>query len=101
MNTWFFIFIIAVLVILLLMRRTRESIVGICKEAIGLDTKKRGRKEKVLELLRERGELSNSDIREVLEVSERSVVRYMNELEKEGRVEQVGDTGRGVTYRLK
>ncbi|PIQ91580.1 MAG: hypothetical protein COV70_02910 [Parcubacteria group bacterium CG11_big_fil_rev_8_21_14_0_20_39_22] len=100
MNIWIFIIII-VLVILLSVRRTREPIVGICETAIGLDAKKKDRKERILAFLREKGELSNSDIREALEISERSVVRYMNELEKEGSVEQVGDTGRGVTYRLK
>lgn len=47
------------------------------------------------------GELSNADIRNALGIFERSVVRYMDELEHEGKAEQVGPTGRGVTYRLK
>lgn len=95
-------------VVLLLHRKSRETVAGICAAAIGQDAKKRENKEKILALLREpldsaRGkrELSNSDIREALGISDRSVIRYMDELEKEGRVEQKGDTGRGVTYRPK
>lgn len=86
---------------LLLSRKTRENIVGICAAALGQDARKRENKEKILALLGERGELSNSDIREALGVSDRSVIRYMDELEREGKVEQVGNTGRSVTYRLK
>lgn len=88
-------------VALLLSRKGRDKIVGICATAIGLDAKKQENKEKIAALLRERGELSNSDIREALGVSDRSVIRYMDELEREGKVEQVGKTGRSVAYRLK
>lgn len=104
--------VIFVIIVLLLPRPARDKVVGICEAAIGLDARKRENKEKILELLREssafaqgsgetREGLSNSDIREALGVSDRSVVRYMNELEREGKVEQVGATGRGVVYRVK
>lgn len=111
MNFWIFIVIIVVLFILLLTKKTREQVVGICATAVGLDAKKRENKEKILALLQkgsasaqgsgETRELSNSDIREALGVSDRSVIRYMDELEREGKVEQVGNTGRGVLYRLR
>jgi hypothetical protein len=29
------------------------------------------------------------------------VVNYMDELEKEGKIVQIGTTGRGVTYKIK
>lgn len=90
-----------VIIVFLLRQKTREKVVGICATAIGVDAKKRERKEKVLELFASRGSLNNSDIREALGISDRSVIRYMDELEKEGKVEQVGPTGRSVTYRLK
>ncbi len=97
-----------VIIVLLLREKTREKVVGICATAIGMDTKKQERKEKILELLRKQGGLSpsdslgvsNSDIREALGISDRSVIRYMDELEQEGKVEQVGTTGRSVTYHL-
>lgn len=93
------------------LRTGKEKIVGICGAALGLDAKKRENKEKILTLLRkgsasaqgsgETRKLSNSQIREALGVSDRSVIRYMDELEREGKVEQVGNTGRGVLYRLR
>lgn len=101
MNTWILVIIIAVLIILLLTKKTREAAVGICSSALDQTVRKNANKEKIVGLLGERKELSNADIREGLGISERSVVRYMNELEREGKAEQVGNTGRGVTYRLK
>lgn len=97
------------IVVILLTKKTREQvlrpaqdkIVGICATALDQTVRKNANKEKVATLLAEKGELSNSDIREALGISDRSVIRYMDELEREGRVEQVGSTGRGVLYRLK
>lgn len=89
------------ILLLLLAKKTRERAAGICAAAIGLTALKNANKEKALALIAEKKEMSNADIRQALGVSERTAVRYMDELEKEGRVEQVGDTGRGVQYRLK
>jgi len=100
--------LLIVIVVLLLPRRAQAKVVGICEAALGQSKKKKENKAKILELLAERGEASNSDIREYLgglpagrQVSDRTVVRYMNELEEEGRVEQIGETGHYTTYRLK
>ncbi|MBI2617850.1 winged helix-turn-helix transcriptional regulator [Candidatus Kaiserbacteria bacterium] len=54
----------------------------------------------IMKHLRERGELTNSDVRELLGVSDTTVVRYFDELEKEGKVVQTGKSGRGVHYEL-
>ena len=89
-----------------------EEFVGICRSAIETASEKEERKERALALLRERsasaqgsggtmGNLSNTDIRAALGVSSRTAVRYLDELEKEGKVEQVGKVGHSVTYRLK
>ena len=48
-----------------------------------------------------KGAISNSEIRKALGVSSRTAVRYLDELEKEGKVEQVGKIGHAVTCRLK
>lgn len=90
-----------VIIAILLTRKGREKVVGICAVVLGQDVRKSVNKEKIGALLKERGPLSNADIRETLGISERSVVRYMDELEREGKVEQVGNTGRGVMYRLR
>lgn len=78
-----------------------EELVGICASAIETASQKDERKEKALELLREKNELSNAELRKHLGVAGRTVVKYMSELERENKVEQVGATGRGVVYRAK
>lgn len=90
-----------VIIVLLLHRRSREQVVGICATALDQTVRKNANKEKALALLRERGEVSNEEIREHLGVSRRSVVRYLDALEKEGKIQQVGSSGRGVVYRVK
>ena len=56
---------------------------------------------KVVEWVRERGEVSNDEVRAFLGVSDSSVTAYMDELERRRQVEQVGKTGQAVKYRLK
>ena len=80
---------------------TQEEFTGICASVIETASQKETRKQKALVLFQEKSELSNSEIREALGVSGRSVVRYMDELEAEGKVEQGGIVGHAVTYRLK
>lgn len=89
------------IIVILLSRKTREKTVGICVTALDQTVHKNANKEKAVALLREKGQLSNAELREVLGVSERTAVRYMDELEREGKAEQMGNTGRGVIYRLK
>jgi len=100
------LFIIAVVVIgvgfvLLVSRRARETAVGVCATVLDRTVRKNSNKEKALTFLREKREAGNEEIREYLGVSRQSVARYMTELEREDKVEQVGDIGRGVTYRPK
>ena len=61
---------------------------------------KERRKNMIIKYLRGHEELTNSDARELLGVSDTTVVRYFDELEKEGKVAQRGRTGRGVHYEL-
>lgn len=94
--------ILAILIIILLLtRKGREAAVGICNTALDQTVRKNANKQNITALLKDRGALSNKDIREALGISERSVVRYMNQLEKDGLAEQVGERGRNVRYRLK
>lgn len=102
--------LLAIIIIsLLVFRKTRVPIVGICSTALDQTVRKDANKQKVIALLQEPhstssgqvGGLSNSYLREALKVSDRTITRYMDDLEREGKVEQVGETGRNVTYRLK
>lgn len=80
---------------------TGEELVGICVSAIETASQKEERKQKIMAMFVDKSELSNAEIRKALSVSSRSVVNYMDELEKDGRVEQVGKVGYNVTYRAK
>ncbi len=77
-----------------------QDFIGVCAVALERTSKKEARKARILKLLSEHEEMGNEDIRETLGVSARSVVNYMNELEDEGKVRQVGEIGRSVIYRL-
>ena len=79
----------------------KEEFVGICKLAVETASQKEARKQKALAMFVDKSELSNSEIRKALGVSSRTAVRYLDELEREGKVEQVGKIGHTVTYRLK
>jgi predicted HTH transcriptional regulator len=90
-----------IIIVLLTYRDTREGAAGICASALDQTVRKNTNKEKILEFLQNKKEAGNDDIREHLGVSRRSAIRYLDELESEGKVEQVGNTGRSVIYRLK
>ena len=68
---------------------------------VGQAKKKAENKARILEFLRENEKVANNDIEKLLEVSDATATRYMNELEKEQKVRQVGKTGNAVYYVLK
>ena len=58
--------------------------------------KKRG-KEAILEILKTQSPLTNNQIEQLLGVSDATATRYLEELEKEGRVRQVGQIRKNIT----
>jgi len=56
---------------------------------------------KVLALFERQESVSNDDIEKLLGVSDATATRYLSELEREGKITQIGKTGRGVEYRMK
>lgn len=64
-------------------------------------SKKQFRKEKILEIIREKGSVTNNDIETALGVSDASATNYLQELEREGLIEQIGERGRFVSYKVK
>lgn len=59
--------------------------------------KKQG-KQAIYELLETNHPLTNNDVEMMLGISDATATRYFDELEKEGKVRQVGKTGRYVNY---
>ncbi len=63
--------------------------------------KKTESKEKVLEFLRENGKIKNNDVEGLVGVSNATAERYLDELEKEGKLTQCGNIGQNVFYTLR
>jgi len=55
-------------------------------------------KQAIYELLETNRPLTNNDVEVMLGVSDATATRYFDELEKEGKVRQIGKTGRHVSY---
>ncbi|MFH0968955.1 MAG: winged helix-turn-helix transcriptional regulator [Patescibacteria group bacterium] len=62
---------------------------------------KNERKNKILEMLKTSARVSNNDVQKLLNVSDATATRYLEELETEGKVRQIGEKGRFVEYELK
>jgi Fic family protein len=74
------------------------------------------RKKRILEFMREAREdfkmgcnlrggenkkgITREEVEKLLDISRATALRYLNELEKEGKIKQVGQTGRSVCYEL-
>ena len=81
-----------------------------------LDQRTERRKEKIIEMMRdaekrheelrackietERRGVNRADVEELLGVSEQTALKYLNELEAEGRIAQIGLSGINVYYSL-
>ena len=53
---------------------------------------------KVMTLFVKQTEITNDEVEKLLHVSDATATRYLAELEKRGKIQQVGTTGRGVKY---
>ena len=58
------------------------------------------RKEEILNFIKENGKATNNEIEKLLSVSDSSATNYLDELESEAKIRQVGQTGTGVYYEL-
>lgn len=57
--------------------------------------------EKVLGMFNSRQDITNDDVEKSLGVSDATATRYLDRLEKDGKIIQIGKEGRGVVYKLK
>lgn len=66
-----------------------------------LPTKRKQEKlERILTLFIDADKITNKDVQELLKVSDSTATRYLDDLEERGRIEQIGETGQSVFYRL-
>jgi len=71
------------------------------REASPEEKQKKENLDKILTAVRERGTITNNDVEKLLGVSDATATRYLQSLEKEGKLLQIGTTGRSVTYKPK
>lgn len=55
-------------------------------------------KQKILTFVQENGKIQNNDVEKLAGVSNATAERYLDELEKEGKLTQHGTIGQGVFY---
>lgn len=55
----------------------------------------------VLKLLENQSEIANDDVQKALGVSDATATRYLDALEKQGKIVQIGEHGAGVKYKKK
>ena len=63
-----------------------------------IQDRKHKKLEKILEALTVKGKITNDEVEKLLHVSDATATRYLSELEKEGKIQQVGKTGKAVEY---
>ncbi|OGD66754.1 hypothetical protein A2442_01365 [Candidatus Campbellbacteria bacterium RIFOXYC2_FULL_35_25] len=78
------------------------SYFGVKKDGLifGQTKKKKENKERILKFLETNEKVTNNDIEKLLGVSDATATRYLNELEKEQKIKQIGTVGHAVYYRL-
>jgi len=77
------------------------------KESSGIDkinesrqNAKTAAKDKIMGLFDNKSEITNDDVQKLLNVSDATATNYLDELEQEGIITQIGKEGRGVKYTL-
>lgn len=60
--------------------------------------RKRKKLEKIMGLYLKKQAVTNDDVEKLLHVSDATATRYLQQLEKEGKIMQTGRTGTGVSY---
>ena len=63
-----------------------------------IQDRKHKKLEKILEALTAKGKITNDEVEKLLHVSDATATRYLSALEKEGKIQQVGKTGKVVEY---
>ncbi len=101
MDTIFLIFLAVVLVVLGLALGYFWAQRRLSNVSSARDVNLQKNLEKIMALFAQHPTLTNMLIRQKLGFDDRTVVRYMDELERQGRVEQEGKTGTDVVYRKK
>lgn len=70
----------------------------LAKARATIQNRKRKKLDKILEAITRKGKITNDEVEKLLHVSDATATRYLSALEKEGKIKQVGKTGKAVEY---
>ncbi|MDO8572195.1 MAG: hypothetical protein Q7S11_00295 [bacterium] len=68
------------------------------KARIAIQDRKRKKRDKIMAALNPKNKITTDEVEKLLHVSDATAPRYLSALVKEGKIQQVGKTGTGVTY---
>lgn len=93
--------VIGGLIVWLVMRKLDSRLHGNDKRAVnpGQIEEKQKNLKKVMEMARAKGEIGNDEVEKALGISDRSATRYLEELESQVKLQQIGHTGEFIIYR--
>lgn len=70
----------------------------LAKASAKIQSKKNAKLEKILQALSTKNKITNDKVEKLLHVSDATATRYLAQLEREGKIMQVGKQGKGVLY---
>ena len=68
------------------------------KAKLAIQFRKRKKLDKIMSLFLQKSKITNDEVEKFLHVSDATAERYLNILEKENKIKQVGKTGHAVSY---
>ncbi len=77
------------------LEKRRENL---SKANLTRQNKKRKKIDVILNLFAENSKITNDEVEKLLHVSDATATRYLETLEKEGKIQQVGKTGKYTHY---
>ncbi|MEI7765311.1 MAG: hypothetical protein WCI93_01860 [bacterium] len=70
----------------------------LAKAKFAIQFRKRKKLDKIMTLFLKKSKITNDEVEKFLHVSDATAERYLNILEKENKIKQVGKTGKAVSY---
>jgi hypothetical protein len=70
----------------------------LAKARSAIQFRKRKKLDKVMTLFLQRSKITNDEVEKFLHVSDATATRYLSQLENDGKIKQIGKTGKGVSY---
>lgn len=90
-------FIVGIGVMILVMKRKMAEIMKLAPESED-EQKKKENLVKVENYIINKVKFTNDELQHLLKVSDTTIGRYLQELEEQGKIRQVGKTGKAVYY---